>query len=189
MDEQSDFLTIIIPIIIVFVVYFISCKLRGNNTGGKTRAPVQIQKRNRIPIVTITANNILLDSDMRMNEKTRSALEDLAKRACIYVFILVKGIDEMKQIKEKMDAEFEGIVDKEHILYSEKPEGRQSMARQIQPAAHIDFDPEIVHLTSIFIPTAFIAPSDVKCKFAKWQSESICDLLANGSTDFFNTLK
>lgn len=189
MDDQSDFLTILIPVLVVLIIYFISRKAKGNTDASGTDTSVKNRKQNQIPIVTITANNILFDNSMKMDGKTRSALELLSKHACIYIFILVDGFEEMKRIKEEMEKEFEGIVDKEHILYSEKVEGRQSLARQIEPVAHIDFDPEIVHLTSIFIPTVLIAPSSVECKYAKWQSESISDFLTNGNTDFFNSLK
>ncbi|KAH0788931.1 putative transmembrane protein [Histomonas meleagridis] len=186
MEAQSDFLIIVIPIIFIVIIYLIACRSKGGKSNmTNLENPT---KFSRLPIVTITANNILLDENMKLTEQARSALVTLAKKASIFIFILVKDQEEVNRISDSMVQEFSGLVDKEQILYTQTEEGRASMSRQLEPAAHIDFDPEVVRLTSIFIPTAFIAPMSVESQYSKWHATSVGALI-NGNNEFINSLK
>jgi len=187
MSNLLDISIILIPLVLIFIVYHLVC---GN------KAPVNRETNNaepaktitQSPVVTITANYVLLDDSMKMDEGTKMSLQILAKRACIFIFVVVKDKDEANQLKPIIAAEFDGVIEPNRILYCQTAFGRASMARQLEPVAHLDYDPEAIHQASIFFPTVLIAPNELESPHAKWKSNSFRSFMTSGNTDFFNLL-
>ena len=189
MVALSDILIFAIPLLIILVFYLQSYRGKSQNQSASKEKKRSAESLSKLPIVTITANNILLDNSMKMNPGNKLALEMLTKHACVFLFVIVKDQDEANELNEKMAKEFEGLVDPDHILYTQTEIGRASMSRQLEPVAHFDFDPEVVHQTSIFISTVMIAPDNVDSPHAKWKSNNFKDFMTNGNTEFFNLLR
>lgn len=179
-----DAMMFTIPLIAISIVYFIFFNKKEDKPKTTVKEPV----RTILPIVTITANNILLDDNMKIIDGIKDAFDILAKRASIYIFVVVKDMDEAKDLREKIVEEFNGILSGNHILFCQTPIGRASMARQLEAVAFFDYDPEGVHQASIFMPTVLIAPESTESQFAKFRHSSFVDFMTNGQTDFFNIL-
>lgn len=182
MEYNTDTLIVLLPLLILGAFYVLFCRGTKNSSSkssnNKNKGPTK-------PVVTITANHILLDDNMKMDNGTRLSLELLAQHASIFLIIAVKDQDEANSLLEPMAKEFEGIVDKEQILYSQVPLGRASLSRQLEPKAHIDFDAEVILQTAIFHDSILIAPKTVESTHAKWRADNFKDFITQGNTEFF----
>ncbi|OHS96403.1 hypothetical protein TRFO_37479 [Tritrichomonas foetus] len=113
----------------------------------------------------------------------------LSKHACIFIFIDVKDQEEADALLEPLKKEFEGIVDGDHILFSQTEMGRASMTRQLDSSAHFDFSTEVTHQASIFMNTILIAPDSVETTHFKWRGTNFKDFMTNGNTEFIKSLQ
>lgn len=187
MADETDFLFAIVPLVICVIVYFLFCggsKNQRQEVQNKTQ-PTTISQR---PIVTITSNNILTDYKDEVDDGTKAALKILAKRVCIFVFVVVKDKEEAERVKPKIAEQLSGLVEPRNILPCQTAIGRASMARQLESVAHFDYDPEAILQSSIFIPSILIAPSSVESPKAKWSCESFQNFMTSGNTEFFALL-
>jgi hypothetical protein len=173
---------ITVVIVCIFVCYFYWRRRR------RSRKPSRRAILSNLPIVTVTANNILLDSLFQMDRITRLSLEILVKRACVFLMIAVKDESELDAIRGPVISQFRGLIPPSQILFSQISLGRVLLARQLEAVAHIDFDPDVVHEASLFLKTALIAPPEVASARATWSSPSFTTFVTNESTDFFNLL-
>ena len=177
-----DTLILVIPVAIFALIYFVMCNRKPRNSSlGNGNQDLQMS---RSPIVTITANDILLDENMKINEGTRNALKLLAQRATLFIFVVVKDQKEADSLLEPIATEFKDITDRENILYCQTPEGRASMARQLRAVSHIDYDVEVIHLIANFFPGVLIAPPEVESQYARWRATSFQEFMTNGDTSF-----
>ena len=183
----GDLLVIIVPILIAILVYTLafSGSKPANVVAAKGERDVALSKQS---IVTITANHILLDDNLEMDGPTRASLELLTKRACVFVFVVVKDLEEQERIQERIAKQFEGLIDPDSILYCQTAMGRASMSRQLDAVSHIDFDPEVVHQVAIFHKTVLIAPKTVDSPHAAWRCGSFSEFMTNGNTEFLELL-
>ena len=187
MGEELDYLFVIIPIVACTILYFLFCTGSSNNRKEEKKNENQ-NPISQKPIVTIASNFILANENNEIDNNTRAALEILAKRATIFVFPVVKDQAEADIVKPKLAEELKDLVEERNILPCQTAIGRASMARQLCPVAHFDYEPEAVLQTSIFMPTVLIAPKTVVSPKAKWSSESFADFMTSGNTEFFALL-
>ncbi|KAK8844917.1 hypothetical protein M9Y10_021090 [Tritrichomonas musculus] len=187
MAALSDILILVVPLIIAVIVYLQICRTRSKPSVSTEHE--ESKQLSKLPIVTITANEILLDKDMKLlGDGTKPALEMLSKHACIFLFVMVDKQEEADALRQPLAKQFEGVIDPEHILYTQKELGRASMSRQLESVAHFDYDPEVVHQTSIFFNTVLIAPPNVESPHAKWKASSFKDFITSGNTEFFDSI-
>jgi hypothetical protein len=184
--DLTDVLVMGIPILVAVIVYF--CMQRPANTPPPSRARVTEPKLSRIPIVTITANSILLSPDGQLQPSTRTALAKLSRTVSVYVFVVVADFEEQRAAEQQIAAQFKDLVDPEQILYCQTPTGRSSMARQLEPALHIDYDPETLHLVSIFHPSVLIG-GGAESPYAAAQFGTFEEFVSNGSRAQFPFLR
>jgi hypothetical protein len=187
MAGVNDLLFTLLGLAIASVVLFFVCWLRRRPRAGSGKS-VRRAVLSTLPIITVTANHILLDSYLRMDKVTRLALELLAKRACVFLIIAVTDELEVNSIRANITSQFAGLIPADRILYSQASLGRVLMSRQLEAVAHIDFDPEVIHEASLSLKTVLIAPSDVISTRANWSSANFKDFVTNGNTDFFDLL-
>lgn len=188
MAELSDILILVIPLFFVILIYLQMCRTRTTKNSSSLKK--EVKQLSSLPIVSITANDILLSKDMKIvDEGTKLALEMLAKHACIFLFVIVNNQEEADNLLEPISKEFEGLVDPDNILFTQTQLGRASMARALESLAHIDFDPEVVHQTSIFINSVLIASPEVDSQYAKWKGTTFKEFITRGSTDFFASFR
>ena len=188
-DQLTDFAIIVIPALVALLVYTLACgarKPRSQSSAQKKERTVNLSQR---PIVTIAANNILLDDNYKLNDASRAALELLVKKACVFVFVQVNDREQQSEVEKSVSEQFAGIIDFDSILYCQTSVGRASMARQLETVAHFDFDPEAIHQVSIFHKAVLIAPSYVDCHHATWQAQSFSEFMANQNGDFLELLR
>lgn len=187
-QSLADVALIAIPILVAVLIYTLACGAR------KSGSPSTAQKRERtvnlskLPIVTITANDIILDENYSLKSQSREGLELLANRSCVFVFVVVRDYQHQTEIEEHVTQQLDGIVQADHILYCQTALGRASMSRQLEAVAHIDFDPEAVHQISIFHKAVLIAPSYVESPHAAWKSETLGEFMTKTSGEFFQLL-
>ena len=183
----GDLVVVLVPMLIAVIVYVFACgtKKRSSTVATKGERDVSLSK---LPIVTITANHVLLDDNLEMNRSTSAALELLTKRACVFVFVVVKDMEEQERIKDQINKQFEGLIDEDNILYCQTPMGRASMSRQLSAVSHIDYDPEVIHQIAIFYKAVLIAPRNVESPHAAWRCESFSEFMTNGNTEFLELL-
>ena len=174
----ADFAIIAIPILVAVLIYTLACGARKSGSPSASQKKERTVNLSKLPIVTVTANDILLNN-YKMNEDARAALERLTEKACVFVFVIVRDLQHQTEIEEAVTEEFNGVIDSDHILYCQTALGRASMSRQLEAVAHIDFDPETVHQVSIFHKAALIAPSYVESPHAAWKSQSLTEIVAN----------
>ena len=188
MSEIMDYVYMVVPIVLCTVLYFLFCQ-GGNETRTEVKKTnTQTNISNEKPIVSIASNYVLTDENSEISSDTKAALEILAKRACIFIFPVVKDQEEADRVKPKLAEQLKGLVQESNILPCQTAIGRASMARQLKCAAHFDYEPEAILQTSIFIPCVLIAPKTVTSPKAKWSSESFADFMTNGNTEFFALL-
>lgn len=186
MSEINESVYFVLALAIFAVVYyfFLGPGKKANNEDQNKEVKTIASK----PIVTITANHVLVDDDLNINEGTHMALEILAKRACIFVFVIVKDKEESIHCKQVLSEKLAGLVDPNHILPCQTPMGCASMARQLESTAHFDYNPEAIHQASIFIPSILIAPPTVESPHARWSNPSFENFMTNPNTEFFSIL-
>ena len=187
MGEGMDYLFLIIPIVVCTIFYFFFCSGPAANRKDEKKTSEQ-NPISQKPIVTISSNYVLTNDQNQIDANTKAALEILAKRACIFVFPVVKDQEEADLVKPKLAEQLKDLVEARNILPCQTAIGRASMARQLKSAAHFDYDPEAVFQTSIFIPSILIAPKTVTSPKARWSSESFADFMTSGNTEFFSLL-
>jgi hypothetical protein len=187
MAGVRDALFPLVGIIIAFIACLLFCCFHWRRRPRSSKASRRAILSNS-PIVTITANHVLLDSLFQMDRITRLSLEILVKRACVFLIIAVKDEAEMTAIRDPAIAQFHGLIPPTHILFSQVTLGRVLLARQLEAVAHIDFEPEVIHEASLALKTVMIAPPEVSSARATWSSPSFTDFVTNGSTDFFELL-
>ena len=188
MEDLMDYVYMIVPVILCTVFYFFFCQGSANPHTEEKKVEPQKNISNEKPIVSIASNYILTNENNEISSDTKAALEILAKRACIFLFPVVKDQEEADVVKPKLAEQLKGLVQETNILPCQTAIGRASMARQLKCAAHFDYEPEAVLQTSIFIPCVLIAPKTVTSPKAKWSSESFADFMTSGNTEFFALL-
>ena len=77
MGDSTDFLVIFVPIVIAIVIYMLVYGVKKPSGAQATKVDREVSL-SPLPIVTITANHILLDDNLKMDDQTRSALELLS---------------------------------------------------------------------------------------------------------------
>ena len=187
MGDSTDFLVIFVPIVIAIVIYMLVYGVKKPSGAQATKVDREVSL-SPLPIVTITANHILLDDNLKMDDQTRSALELLSKRACVFVIVVVEDLAEQKRIEGEVASAFSGIIPEMNILYSQTAIGRASMARQLSAVSHFDFDPEAIHQVAIFFKSVLIAPRAVESQHASWRAESFGDFIESRNAEFFELL-
>ena len=185
MGNLFDLILILGPLSFFLIFYYTFCN-KPNNQKEIEDINSHLNKNLLLPNITICGNEILLNSNNEIEQNIRSSLEILKKRSNLYIIINVKDEVELKECEEKIINEFKGLIDSNNILFSQNSIGRASIARQLEPIAHFDFDPETIHQTSIFIPSIYIGPDYIECPYAKWSCNSFFKFITNGKTDFFN---
>jgi hypothetical protein len=147
--------------------------------------PVTLSDRK---VVTITANHILLDSEWRLDDKTRLALSLLTKRACVFLFVFVRDSDEASARESIIARQFRGLVPSHQILFCQTAAGRAAMAAQLDAVVHLDFDPAVLNLITTDRKTVLIAPNAI-AKHADWMAPTLKEFVTSGNTDFFRLLR
>jgi hypothetical protein len=140
------------------------------------------------PIVSITANQILLDRQWRIDAQTRQALRVLSKHASLFVIVVVRGAAELDAIRSNVLNEFKSVIDLSQILFCQTAAGRASMVLHLEVRAHFDFDPDVIHQVSFFQKTVHIATEQVRSPHAAWAAESLGQFLCCQNRDFFRFL-
>jgi hypothetical protein len=164
MSDWSDIAIIVVPLLIAFAIYVLA--FGGKGQSNPSAPPAQTPPLSSLPIVSITATNILLDSQLRLRPSARAMLQQISRTACVYVIVVVHDLGEMRAIHSQVAREFQNAIGDDHILYSQTALGRASMARQLEVAAHLDFDPEVIHQVSVFHSAVLIA-REVSTQHAK----------------------
>lgn len=189
MSDWTDFLVIFAPIVIAAVIYILVYGPKKSVHAVASKSEHEVSLSEGRPIVTITANHILLDDNLQMDRKTRSALEILTDRAVVFVFVVVADLEEQRRIEADIAQVFSGVVPEGNILYCQTAMGRAYMSRQLAAVAHFDFDLEVIHQVSIFYKSVLIAPKTVESQHASWHAESFSDFMTSGNTDFLDLLR
>jgi hypothetical protein len=163
-----DFVILLVTLIITFAVYTLTLG-KERHTKHSDSLPVSLSSQS---IITITANDILLDSNFVLNPITRKLLWSLSQRACVYVIVVVGNMNQMRVIRSSIIDEFKNVVNEDCILFCQTALGRSSMVRQLEPIVHLDYDPQVVHQVSIFHRAVLIADSQVSSPHALCQCSS-----------------
>jgi hypothetical protein len=165
-----DFAVFFIPLLIAVLVYTF---VNGMKKPSQPKFSRPAQKIPALPVVTIAANHILVDSNWKLSSTNRAILESLVKRCSLYVIAVVESMSEMSSIRESFTREFEGIIPDTQILFCQTAIGRASMARQLDTRVHLDFDPEAIFQVSIFHKAVFIGTKGVSAPAAVCACESL----------------
>lgn len=181
MGGLADLAFFVVPLVVIVMVYHLFCRETKTPRAAPNQNELETKVSNR-SIVTITANEILLNADMMLIDSARSALEKLSQKACVYVIVVVSSMDEQKAVEPSMLSQFDPIIGNDRVLFCQTSLGRASMSRQLGPVAHVDFDPEVVHQVSIFHRAALVSTSDAISQHAAWRHTSFSDLVS--SPDF-----
>lgn len=112
-----------------------------------------------LPILTITANSILLDSNYHLLPNIDTFLMELFNNFVIYIFVEVKDDQHLTHVENDVYSAFQNIISKENILFCQTSIGRSPMCRQLESNLHIEYDIDAARLNSIYCPTAFISPT------------------------------
>jgi hypothetical protein len=140
------------------------------------------------PIVSITANQILLDRQWRLDARTRPALRVLSKHASLFVIVIVRDCAHLESLHSNILNEFKGELDLSQILFCQTAAGRASMVLHLEARAHFDFDPDVIHQVSLFQKTVHIAPEQTRSPHTIWAAESLDQFLCCQSREFFQFL-
>lgn len=169
-----DSIFIMIPFAVVILVFFLCNKDKKSTLQINRQKELSISAK---PIVAIYANDIIVDRNMVASQETLEALQSITSKVTVFLFVVVKDQSEADALSHSMEAQFSGIIEPGHILYCQTPEGRASMARQLEAASIIDSDVEVLHLTANFFHGVLIAPPDVSSQYAYWQASSFIEFV------------
>jgi hypothetical protein len=183
MADWTDIAGFLVPLLILVAIYILKSRSKGR-ANPQIPSSAKVPALSSLPILSITATNILLDSNLRLRPSVRTLLQQLSRKACIYVIVIVDSISEMWAIRSQISHEFHNVIDDDHILYSQTPFGRASMARQLEVATHLDFDPEVIHQVSIF-HNAVLIGRGATTPHAKAEAESLEQFVATGDRTIF----
>jgi hypothetical protein len=172
----SDFAVFVVPFFLALLLYIFVSGAKKSPPPNPSRTA---QASPSLPIVSITANRILLDSEWSLSPSNRAIIESLSKRSTLYVIAIVQSMAEMRGIREILNREFEGIIPDDQILFCQTAMGRASMARQLEVTVHLDFDPETIRQVAIFHGAVLIAEKGVNAPAAACVCESL-EQFANG---------
>ena len=85
---------------------------RTRTTKNSSSLKKEVKQLSSLPIVSITANDILLSKDKKIiDEGTKLALEMLAKHACIFLFVIVNDQEEADNLLEPISKDIPEIFD------------------------------------------------------------------------------
>lgn len=176
MDDDAVFVTALLLIVVLFyffghTVCFSVGRLNGA-AGGLQHNMAQVGRP-----VTVTANNILFDSDFIFIPETKQVLEQLSDVMTIYLIVQVANAEAVTSTRGIVDKSLADIIPSDRILFCETAVGRSFMARQLEAALHIECDPDVAHLNAIFCPTALIS-SNGECPSARFRAASLRELFA-----------
>jgi hypothetical protein len=164
----EDFAIFIVTLAIAFTVYAFVFR--------RKRSAKSVQRLNvalsSMPIVTIAANHILLDSDFKISSSARKMLSRLSQRACIYVIVMAANMDQAQLLRDPIINELKKVLSEDRLLFCQTAIGRASMTRQLEPIVHFDFDPEVVHQISFFFNAVLISSAQVDAPHALCQCRS-----------------
>jgi hypothetical protein len=174
-----------IGLFVIFIVVAIFRFVRRRANARQGCPPPVLSSR---PIVTLTANHVLLKSDWSLDKKARLALAILTKRACVFVLVFVHDADEEAERRPIVAREFHGIVDESQILFCQTAIGRVAMAQQLESVVHFDFDPDVISEMAPSRKTVIISDCEGNGKRADWAAPTFKEFMTNGNTDFFKLL-
>jgi hypothetical protein len=149
----EDFAILAITLLIAFLVY---TRTIGRKVPIRFGAPPSVPASPR-PIVTIAANDILLDADFRVRPPARAHLRELSKRACVYLIVVVRDRAHADSVRAQLLRELDECADADCVLFCQTAVGRAAIARQLEPALHLDFDPAVVHEVALFFRAVLVA--------------------------------
>lgn len=134
--------------------------------------------------VTITGNKILFDSNFNMidPDETLKSLKILGESSNIYVINHVSSKSDYDMFKEKVEKQLESCVNPNHILFSQNPFGRASIARAVKSVVHFDYEPEGTKQASLFIKVCSI--SKEKHDRAEWHYTSFNNAVGDMHNSF-----
>jgi len=138
--------------------------------GGTASSTGEVQplQRRSIPRVTISAAEVLLprvDNSMIFEflPTARDAFVELCRSNDVYLVVTVSDelthVPAVRKLLEESGLHEAGLLDRRKVLFCSTNKGRESIARQIEPAVHVDSDPVIVgalqpHLKSCWLVSA-----------------------------------
>jgi hypothetical protein len=175
-----------IGLFVLFIVIAIFCFIRGRRANAREGCqPAVLWPK---PIVTLTANHILLKSDWSLDNKARLALAILTKRAGVFILVFVHDADEEADRRPVVTHQFRGVIDASQILFCQTAIGRVVIAEQLESVVHFDFDPDVINEMASSRKTVLIAACDGNGKRADWAAPTFKQFMTNGNTDLFKLL-
>jgi hypothetical protein len=158
-----------------------------------SRRELERRRLSPLKVVTITANRILMntdsraDAEWRVDAHTRLALSLLTKRACVFLFVLVRDAEDELSQRPRVARAFAGLVEPNQILYCQTALGRVAMAAQLESVVHLDFDPQVTEQMASATKTVLIGGNE-SGKRSDWSARTFKEFVTSGNSDFFKLL-
>jgi hypothetical protein len=140
-----------------------------------------------LKVVTIAANGILMNCDWQVDSRTKLALSLLTKRACVFLFVLVRDAEDEQLRRPIVEGAFSSLIVEHQILYCQTALGRVAMAAQLGSVVHLDFDPQVTEQMASVTKTVLIGKNDAE-KRSDWSARTFKEFVTSGNSDFFKLL-